>query len=112
MQTDKLMEMLEERFGVPRDFAIPLMPMLERVALQEPSTEEWMLVLGGVARAYRASQGEGEGQGDGEIGEVSGLMTQFSSELRKLDESLKVLSVYLERVRQQLHPSLGSRLIH
>lgn len=106
MQTKKLMEMLEDRYGVPREFATPLIPMLERVASQEPSLDEWTLVLGGVARAYRASQGEGD------VDEVCGLMNQFSSELRKLDESLKVLSVYLERVRHQLHPSLGSRLIH
>lgn len=106
METKKLMDMLEERYGVPREFAVPLIPMLERVASQEPSLDEWTLVLGGVARAYRASQGESD------VEEVSGLMGQFSSELRKLDESLKVLSVYLERVQQQLHPSLGSRLIH
>ena len=106
MQTKKLIDMLEDRYGVPREFATPLIPMLERVALQEPSIDEWTLVLGGVARAYRASQGESD------VGEVCGLMTQFSSELRKLDESLKVLSVYLERVHQQLHPSLGSRIVH
>ncbi len=106
MQTEKLVEMLEDRFGVPRAFATPLIPMLERVASQEPSSDEWTLVLGGVARAYRASQGESE------LGQVSGLMQQFSAELRKLEESMKVLSAYLDRVRQQLHPSLGSRLIH
>ena len=106
MQTEKLMKVLEDRFGVPRGFATPLIPMLERVASQEPSSEEWTLVLGGVARAYRASQG------DSELDQVSGLMRQFSGELRKLEESMKVLSAYLDRVRQQLHPSLGSRLIH
>lgn len=106
MQTEKLVRVLEDRFGVPREFATPLIPMLERVAAQGPSSNEWTLVLGGVARAYRASQG------DGELVEVSGLMQQFSTELRKLEESMKVLSAYLDRVRQQLHPSLGSRLIH
>jgi len=110
MQTEKLMETLETRFGVPREFATPLIPVLERVASQQPSSAEWTAVLGGVARAYRASQGE-EDKG-GEVDEVCGLMNQFAGELKKLDESLKVLSVYLERVHQQLHPSLGSRLLH
>jgi len=103
------MEVLEDRFGVPREFATPLIPMLERVASQGPSSDEcteWTAVLGGVARAYRAAQVENE------FDQVSGLMQQFSAELCKLEESMKVLAAYLERVRQQLHPSLGSRLIH
>jgi hypothetical protein len=106
MQTKKFMETLEDHYGVPREFAIPLIPMLERVAAQEPSADEWTLVLGGVARAYRASQGESE------LDEACGLIGQFSAELKKLDESLKVLTVYLERVRHHLHPSLGSRIVH
>jgi hypothetical protein len=106
MLAEKLMEVLEDRFGVPREFATPLIPMLERVASQGPSSDEWTAVLAGVARAYRAAQGENE------FDQVSGLMQQFSAELCKLEESMKVLAAYLDRVRQQLHPSLGSHLIH
>ena len=104
------METLETRFGVPREFATPLLPVLERVASQQPSSAEWSAVLCGVARAYRASRSDGDR--DAEVDEVRGLMNQFAGELRKLDESLKVLSVYLDRVHQHLHPSLGSRLLH
>ncbi|MBW2280349.1 MAG: hypothetical protein JRG76_05870 [Deltaproteobacteria bacterium] len=110
MQTEKLMEALETRFGVPREFATPLLPMLERVASGEPSSAEWNVVLAGIARAYRASQGEVDK--GAEVNEVSGLMNQFAGELKKLDESLKVLSVYLDRVNQHMHPSLGSRFLH
>lgn len=124
MQANKLMEVLEDRFGVPREFAAPLLPMLERLAYQDPSSEEWLAVLKGIALAYRSSvAAEAEDPQDGPlppgpiraeagVAEVCGLMNQFSSELRKLDESLKVLTAYLERVHQQLHPSLGSRLLH
>ena len=110
MQSEKLMETLETRFGVPREFAMPLLPVLERVASQQPSSAEWSVVLSGVARAYRASRSDGDR--GAEIDELCGLMSQFAGELGKLDESLKVLSVYLERVHQRLHPSLGSRLLH
>ncbi len=119
------MDVLEDRFGVPREFAAPLLPMLERVASRDPSSEEWLGVLEGIAGAYRVSGASGvsgfsvppreAGQdeaAEGEVDEVCGLMRQFSGELRKLDESLKVLTAYLERVHQQLHPSLGSRLLH
>ncbi len=113
------MDVLEDRFGVPREFAAPLLPMLERVASRDPSSEEWLGVLEGIAGAYRVSGVSGfsvpsrdEGQDEAAEGEVDGLMRQFSGELRKLDESLKVLTAYLERVHQQLHPSLGSRLLH
>ena len=122
MQAKRLMDVLEDRFGVPREFAAPLLPMLERVASRDPSSEEWLGVLEGIAGAYRVSGASGvsvppreEGQdeaAEGEVDEVCGLMRQFSDELRKLDESLKVLTAYLERVHQQLHPSLGSRLLH
>ncbi len=105
MQTEKLMATLETRFGVPREFATPLLPVLARVASQQPTSAEWSVLLSGVARAYRASRSEG-----GEVDAMYELLNRFAAELRKLDESLKVLSVYLERVH--LHPSLGSRLLH
>ena len=110
MEAKKVLETLEARFGVPPEFAGPLMPMLDRLAAQRPTAAEWQSVLRAVAEAYRASRGEEAGEES--VAEVCNLMGQFASELRKLEESLKVLGVYLERVRQQTAPAPLSRTLH
>ena len=39
------MQVLEERFGVRREFAGHLMPLFEKLAAQQPSVEEWDQLL-------------------------------------------------------------------
>ena len=95
----KWMQELEKRYGIRPEFAGHLLPLLEHVAARQPSVEEWERLLNGVAAAYRAGRsGEQRKQPENELGI---LVSQFNDELRKVDESLKVLGVYLERLRER-----------
>jgi len=99
---------LEVRFGVGPEFSSHLLPVLEQLAAQQPSAEEGERILKGVAAAYLSCQ---QLQTDS-VDEARVLLTQFVTELKKLDETLKVLSVYLERVRERIkHPTLR-RVFH
>ena len=106
------MQVLEERFGVRREFAGHLMPLLEKLAAQQTSVEEWDQLLHGVAAAYRA--GRVDGRGDESEGEVRLLVDQCSAELQKLEEAMKVLGVCLERLERRLDlpTSTVARLLH
>jgi hypothetical protein len=91
---------LERRFGVRAEFARCLLPLLEPLirGCEDASVRE--SILHAVAAAYRSTAPE---PGPGDRGtELQLLCGQFLSELRKMDESLKVLSVVLQRVRQQM----------
>ena len=107
-QARKCVQLLESRFGVAPDFSAHLVPILERCMNQGLSTDEWDGMLGGVAAAYRCSN-EVE---IGHVDEVRGLLSQFVTEMKKLDENLKVLGVYLERVHQRLQQPGARRLLH
>ncbi len=102
------LHVLETEFGVGPEFSGHLLPVLEGFAEQEPSAEERERMLLGVAAAYRSCQ---EVQTDS-VEEVRQLLSQFVTELKKLDETLKILSVYLERVRQRIKRSSPRRVIH
>ncbi len=99
---------LEARFGVSPKFSSHLLPVLEPLAAQQRSAEEREKVLKGVAAAYRSCQ---ELQTDS-VDEARFLLTQFVTELQKLDETLKVLGVYLERVRERIKHPTQRRVIH
>ena len=103
----KLEEVLAEKFGVSRDFTAHLAPLLECYGRQRPSAREWEALLASVAAAYHSRSEEFES-----IDETRILIRQFVSELKAMDESIKVLGVYLERVRQSLQHSPSSRTIH
>ena len=106
------MQVLEERFGVRREFAGHLTPLLEKLAAQQPSVEEWDQMLHGVAAAYRA--GRVDGRARKSEGEVRLLVDQCSAELQKLVEATKVLGACLERLegRLDLPTSTVERLLH
>ena len=99
---------LEAEFGVGPEFSSHLLPVLEWFSAQDPSAEECERVFKGVAAAYRSRQ---EVQADS-VEEVELLLSQFVSELNKLDETLKVLGAYLERVRTRVRQPTPRRMIH
>lgn len=100
LSAEKLVEVLEERYGVRSEFTDALRPLLARFASEERSPEEWDALLGGLAEAHRACHGAAEG-GDQE---VRVLIHEVGIEMRKIDESVKVLSAYLDRLRARVSP--------
>jgi hypothetical protein len=102
----KLADDLEHRFGIDTIFVQHLRPVLERFAASRPSHEERERVLSGIAAAYRL-----RAPIDGDAAEeLAILVADFSTELLKIDESMKVLSAYLDRVQEQL--ASPGRLVH
>jgi hypothetical protein len=103
----KLAEVLAEKFGVGREFTAHLMPLLEAVARARPDAHDWEQVLGCVAAAYRSRSEELDS-----LDETRVLVRQFVTELKRMDESLKVLGVYLERLRDTLANPAQARTLH
>jgi hypothetical protein len=105
---DRLVMLLRDRFGVSPEFSRSMRPVLERLAATRPDAKQWEEALGAVAEAYRVREPvRGEA-----LAEVHTLLSEFLSETQKLDESLKVLSAYLERIRTQVERPSPERLIH
>lgn len=98
--SEKLLQILEERFGVRPTLSRPLETLLERALAEEWPPGAWDALLCGVAEAFRAGHEAGTEARD----EVHVLASELGVELRKIDESMKVLVVYLERIRSQLRP--------
>ncbi|MCP4002691.1 MAG: hypothetical protein GY725_00715 [bacterium] len=108
--TKKLVQVLEDRFQVAPEFSAHLVPLFERFAERRPSPAEWEDVLSRVAAAYHANQ---ESQIPvAAVGEASELIRQFLGEVKKIDESLKVLGSYLQRLRQHLDKPEAARVVH
>jgi hypothetical protein len=101
-------QMLETQYGVDRGFTEHLAPLLERFAASEPSAEEWDHLLKGLVAAYRACQRGGAESPD----EVKVLAGDVAAELRKIEESLKVLGVYLMRIQQRLRGDASGQFLH
>jgi hypothetical protein len=97
---DKLLALLEEQFGVRPEDSDPLRAMLDRIDPGSLEGGDYDAFLRGVAEAYRAGHQAGVLARE----EVHVLASELGSELRKIDESLKVLGVYLERIRGRLRP--------
>ena len=106
--TRKMRELLEERYGVARGFTDPLVPLLERFAATGPSPREWEDLMQGLVAAYRASRESAPEPRE----EVRALLQDAGTELRKLDESMKVLRVYLLRIQRTLKRELFRRVLH
>ncbi len=98
--SEKLLQLLEERVGVRPGLSRELEALLERASAEQWPPGAWDALLGGVAEAFRAGHEAGTEARD----EVHVLASELSVELRKIDESMKVLLVYLERIRTQLRP--------
>ena len=103
--------LLEEHYGVSREFAGHLAPLLERLARGAPSREDWDTLLGGVAAAFRASRTGAEARPSEEL---DAMLDQFSTELQKLDESMKVLTAFLERLERRVKSAAvpAPRVLH
>lgn len=101
---------LERRFGVRAEFARCLLPLLEPLVRSCEDASERESILHAVAAAYRTTTPE-PGPADRAM-ELDLLCGQFLSELRKMDESLKVLHVVLQRVRQQMARSPSPDPLH
>jgi len=94
----KIVELLEGRYGVSAAFAEQFVPVFEQVAQNRPTSEDWEALMECLAAAYRTlPQVE-----DKTLAEAQILVGQFVTELKKIDESLKVVGVFLERLRTQL----------
>jgi hypothetical protein len=87
-----------ERMGVAREFSHPV---AERLAVIAPdfSSSEYAAVLDGVAAAYGVHRVDSAASGDAV--EIGRLMQGFASELRKLDEGLRILCAYAERMQRR-----------
>lgn len=101
---------LESR-GVSPEFS---QPVAERLAptLSRLSPEQYAEVLDGVAVAYgvRSEDRDALSSGAREIEEIQRLMRGFASELRKLEEGLRILSAYAVRMRSQATRDGGGTL--
>jgi hypothetical protein len=105
--TRKIRQVLESEYGIDRGFTGHLAPLLERFAAKEPSAEEWADFVEGLAAAYRAAQ-----RRQGPPHEVKVLMGEVAAELRKIEESIKVLSVYLLRIHRSVQTDADGPMIH
>ena len=104
----KIVELLEGRYGVSAAFAEQFVPVFEQVAQNRPTSEDWESLMECLAAAYRTlPQVE-----DKTLAEAQVLVGQFVSELKKIDESLKVVGVFLERLRSQLGAPDEERTLH
>ena len=107
--TKKWLRVLESKFRVGSDFSAHLEPLLRHLDAQKLSDDQLKEILCGIAAAYRSCEPSSENDS---LGEVRVLLGQFVTEMKKLDETLKVLSVYLERVRQRIHRPTPGRTLH
>ena len=101
---------LERRFGVRAEFARCLLPLFEPLVRNCADASERESILHAVAAAYRSTAREPSAAD--RSAELQLLCGQFLSELRKMDESLKVLSVVLQRVRQQMARDASPDALH
>jgi len=103
----KLENVLVAKFGVGREFTAHLMPLLEAIARTRPKAEDWERTLACIGAAYRSRSEELDA-----LDETRALVGQFVAELKRVDESLKVLGVYLERLRDTLAKPAQPRTLH
>jgi hypothetical protein len=104
----KLLELLEQRYGLRAEVAAPLLPVLDRCLERDSAAPQWDELLEGLAVACRAVAEPGREAAD----EVRVLVGDFLAELRKIDESLKVVSAFLARIRQHLQSPALLRTLH
>lgn len=100
-----------ERRGLAPELSQSLSRRLAPVA-GELSRDAYEAMLGGVSLAYGARGGEVRDleRTARDLEEVQQLLCDFSTELRKLDEALEVLSAYALRLRA--HAGDGGRVLN
>lgn len=102
---------LVARFGVAEGFVQGLAPLLDRCDLSELSASARDEVLGALAAVYHGAEDAARKTVDpGQEAVV--LVDELRSELRKMDESLKVLGAFVAKLRKQIEPPAQRRLFH
>lgn len=104
----KIEQVLADKFDVPAEFSACLRPLLRKLAERGLGAEDWQQILDSVSAAWRA----GREQELECLDETRVLIREFVGELKKMDESLKVLGVYLERLRERSDDQPAPRLLH
>ena len=104
----KIVELLEDRYGVSPAFAEQFVPVFEQVAQSRPTSDDWEALMECLASAYRTLPSVE----DKTLHEAQMLVGQFVSELQKIDESLKVVGAFLARLRNQLQTPELTRTLH
>jgi hypothetical protein len=92
---------LENR-GVSPGFAEPLAQRLERLR-SEPGSETYAAAVEGAAAAYDAYRGDAELMEDRsrDVEEIQRLMEGFADELLKLEEGLRIISTFVQRMHNR-----------
>lgn len=108
--TERIRSDLERR-GLAPELSQSLSRRLAPVA-GELSRDAYEAMLGGVSLAYgaRGAQVPDLNRTARDLEEVQQLLCDFSTELRKLDEALEVLSAYALRLRA--HAEEGGRVLN
>ncbi len=109
IMTTWMME-LEHRYGVDPRFSHRLVPLLECLADQPLQDAQRGALFAAIAAAYQTTLAETATPAESD--EVRLLVGQFIGELRKMEESVKVLGTMLQRVRDQMGPRRETRILH
>jgi hypothetical protein len=102
-----------ERLGVTAELRDALCQRLEPIA-PTLSEDAYQAALAGIAAAsdvHRVGEAALE-RSMGDLREVQRLLGAFSYEMRKLDEALRVLSTYVQRMRIKSSAPARSRTVH
>jgi len=102
-----------ERLGVRDELRDALCRRLEPIA-STLSEDAYQAALAGIAAANEVHcVGEAALERSmGDLREIQRLLGAFSDEMRKLDEALRVLSAYVQRMRTQSSAPARPRSVH
>lgn len=103
-----------ESLGVDTGFAEAIAPSLVELSVASDTVPARSGFLAGVVAAYAVHRDALERlrRSLREVSEVGRLLDAFGGELEKLDEALRTLSAYVERMRSQTAPADDERMIH
>jgi hypothetical protein len=102
-----------ERLGVGEELRDALCRRLEPIA-PTLSEDAYQAALAGIAAAndvHRVGEAALE-RSMGDLREIQRLLGAFSDEMRKLDEALRVLSTYVQRMRTKSSAPVRPRSVH
>lgn len=102
-----------ERLGVGEELRDALCRRLEPIAVTL-SEDAYQAALAGIAAADEVHcVGEAALERSmGDLREIQRLLGAFSDEMRKLDEALRVLSTYVQRIRTKSSAPVRPRSVH
>ena len=102
-----------EQLGVGPDLREALTNRLEALA-PTLSEDAYQAALAGVAAAHDVHRigEEGRERNTRDYQEIQRLLAVFSGEMKKLDEALRVLSTYVQRMRTRTQPREPKATVH